>query len=95
MVNARESVGRLMKLAVRPRKFATYQKTHDFEYKLSLRCNIQKYFGLKTNECCCKMIIGCKSTNDGFYHTLTSHARVGVSKDSGKRKSIRTRVHGT
>ena len=41
-VKARESVGRLAKLAV-----VTHKKTHDFEYKLSLRCNIQKSFGLK------------------------------------------------
>ena len=49
-VEARESVGRLAKLAVRPRKFSTHKKTHGFEYNLSLRCNIQKVFGLKTNE---------------------------------------------
>ena len=33
LVKARESVGRLAKLAVRPWKFATHKKTHDFEYK--------------------------------------------------------------
>ena len=49
-VKARESIGKLAKLAMRPRKFAVHKKTHDFEYKLSLRCNIQKAFGLKTNE---------------------------------------------
>ena len=32
-VKARESVGRLAKPAVRPQKFATHKKTHDFEYK--------------------------------------------------------------
>ena len=32
-VKARESVGRLVKPAVRLRKFATHKKTHDFEYK--------------------------------------------------------------
>ena len=32
-VKARESVGRLVKLAVRHRKFTTHKKTHDFEYK--------------------------------------------------------------
>ena len=32
-VKARESVGRLAKLVVRPWKFATHKKTHDFEYK--------------------------------------------------------------
>ena len=46
-VKARESVGKLAKPVVRLRKFATHKKTHDFEYKLSLRCNIQKDFGLK------------------------------------------------
>ena len=50
MVKARESVGRLAKPIVRPRKFATHKKTYGFEYKLSLRCNIQKAFGLKTKE---------------------------------------------
>ena len=47
MMKARESIGRLAKPAVRPQKFATHKKTDDFEYKLSLRCNIQKDFGLK------------------------------------------------
>ena len=56
-VKARESVGRLAKPAVRPQKFATHKKTHGFEYKGSLGCNIQKAFGLKTNVFCCKMII--------------------------------------
>ena len=32
-VKTRESVGRLTKPAVRPRKFATHKKTHGFEYK--------------------------------------------------------------
>ena len=32
-VKARENVGRLTKPAMRPRKFATHKKTHDFEYK--------------------------------------------------------------
>ena len=32
-VKARESVRRLAKSAVRPRKFATHKKTHGFEYK--------------------------------------------------------------
>ena len=32
-VKACESVGRLAKPAVRPRKFATHKTTHDFEYK--------------------------------------------------------------
>ena len=40
MVKARESVERCAKFAVRPRKFATHKKTHGFEYKLSLRCNV-------------------------------------------------------
>ena len=59
MVKAHENVGKLAKPAVRPRKFATHKNTHDFEYKLSLWCNIQKDFGLKKNEFCCKIIIGC------------------------------------
>ena len=46
-VKARESVGKLAKPEVRPRKFATNKKKHDFEYKLSLKCNIQKDLGLK------------------------------------------------
>ena len=50
MVKALESVGRLAKLAVRPRKFAAHRKKHGFEYKLSLRCNIEKAFVLKTIE---------------------------------------------
>ena len=33
IVKARESVGRLVKPAVRPRKFATHKMTHGFEYK--------------------------------------------------------------
>ena len=33
MVKARESVGRLAKPVVRPLKFVTHKKTHDFEYK--------------------------------------------------------------
>ena len=60
-VKARESVGRRAKLVIRPEKFATHKKTHGFEYKLSLRCNIQKSFGLKINEFCFKLIIGCNS----------------------------------
>ena len=32
-VRAQESVGRRVKPAMRPRKFATHKKTHGFEYK--------------------------------------------------------------
>ena len=50
MMKASESVGRHAKPTMRPRKFATHKKTYGFEYKLSLRCNIQKAFGFKKNE---------------------------------------------
>ena len=33
-VKVRKSVERLLKLAVRPQKFATHKKTHGFEYKM-------------------------------------------------------------
>ena len=38
-VKDREGVGRLAKLAVRPRRFITHKKTHDFEYKYKTQEN--------------------------------------------------------
>ena len=49
-VKACKSVGRRAEPAVGPRNLLPTKKTLSFVYKLSLRCNIQKAFGLKTNE---------------------------------------------
>ena len=45
-------------------------------------CNIQKDFGLKTNEFVCKMIIGCNpKMMDLIVHRL-QHCVIRVNKDS-------------
>ena len=81
-MKAYESVERLAKPEVKPRKFATHKKTHGFEYKLSLRCNIQKAFGLKTMNLFCKMIIRCNpKIMDLITHGLW-HCVIGVGNDS-------------
>ena len=80
-----------------------------FEYKLSLRCNIQKAFGLETNEFVlkkmnffckqmnlfCKMIIGCNLEMMDFITHGPRNCVLGVGKDSGMMGVDKDSRHGT
>ena len=86
---------RHVKLVVQHKKFTAHKRHMILAYKLSLRFNIQKAFGLKTNNLFCKMIIGLHPKMMDFITHGLRHCVIGVGKDSGVMGVDKDSGHGT